>query len=81
MMSAILLLAVANGTTLLDQQFRRAGTNAVHLKGFVEAAGESYGEFGQRAAVFLIEGMPQQDLSEQGVWLDPCQGLKRLRKN
>ena len=42
----------------------KAGKNSNELELFIEAAKKSYGNFGYRAATFLIEGMPEQDLTQ-----------------
>ncbi len=46
----------------LEKRLALAGDNAGEIKAFVEAAREGYGEFGEKAAVFLVEGMPESDL-------------------
>lgn len=51
----------------LAEQLRVAGGNAGEIRGFVEAAREGHGAFGEKAAVALVEGMPAGDL----------QGLKK----
>ena len=55
-------LSLAWAETEMEKRLAVAGDNAGEIKGFVEAAREGYGEFGERAAVFLIEGMPENDL-------------------
>ncbi len=46
----------------LEHQLASAGKNAVEINGFIEAAAQVHGTFGKRAAVFLVEGMPEHDL-------------------
>ena len=48
--------------TELEKRLTAAGENAGEIKSFVAAAREGYGEFGEKAAVFLVEGMPESDL-------------------
>ncbi len=58
------------GTTPLDHAvdlktaLDKAGENRNELELFIEAAKKSYGNFGHRAAKFLIEGMPEEDLKK-----------------
>ena len=58
------------GTTPLDHAvdlktaLDKAGENRNELELFIEAAKKSYGNFGHRAAKFLIEGMPEEDLTK-----------------
>ena len=49
-----------NLKTALD----RAGENRNELELFIESAKKTHGDFGQRAAKFLIEGMPAKDLKK-----------------
>lgn len=51
----------------VESQIKLAGENAPEISGFLESAGKKHGEFGTKAARFLVEGMPPKDL----------QGLKR----
>jgi hypothetical protein len=46
----------------LESRLELAGDNAVEIRGFVEAAAERHGKFGERAAIYLVEGMPEKDL-------------------
>lgn len=46
----------------LEPQLEVAEANAAEIRGFVEAARESYGDPGGRAAEFLVAGMPAADL-------------------
>ncbi|MDA0768575.1 MAG: polyhydroxyalkanoate depolymerase [Verrucomicrobia bacterium] len=46
----------------LAERLRVAGENAGEIRGFVEAAREEHGAFGEKAAVALVEGMPAGDL-------------------
>ena len=41
--------------TELEKRLTAAGENAGEIKSFVAAAREGYGEFGEKAAVFLVE--------------------------
>ena len=55
-----LLSALAKGS--VEDQLKVAGENAIEISGFLEAAGKKHGEFGTKAARFLVEGMPSKDL-------------------
>lgn len=62
-LTALLWLAAAGpAAASLDQQLAAAGDNAAELRGFIEAAATDHGKFGERAAVFLVEGIPASDL-------------------
>ncbi len=54
--------SVAAGETTLEKQLAAAGENAGEIRGFMSAAAESHGAFGEKAAAFLVEGMPARDL-------------------
>ena len=40
----------------------QAGENRATIERFLEESGEQYGEFGRRAAEFLVRYMPERDL-------------------
>ena len=64
-MKALLILTLLSGVArgdALHEPLQLAGDNATEIRGFVEAATEQHGDFGERAATFLVEGMPPQDL-------------------
>ena len=42
----------------------KAGNNRIELQAFIAYAKEKHGEFGHRAAVFLVESMPETDLKQ-----------------
>ena len=48
----------------LKMALDKAGENRIELELFIKAAKESHGDFGARAAKFLIKGMPEQDLKK-----------------
>ena len=48
----------------LKMALDKAGENRIELELFIKAAKESHGDFGDRAAKFLIKGMPEQDLKK-----------------
>lgn len=49
--------------TALEAQLARAGENASELRAFVDRAAEEHGDLGERAAGFLIQNMPERDLT------------------
>lgn len=55
-----LLCALAKAS--VDDQLKLAGENASEISGFLEAAGKKHGQFGTKAARFLVKGMPPKDL-------------------
>jgi len=55
-----LLSALAKAS--VEDQLKLAGGNASEISSFIEAAGKKHGEFGAKAARFLVEGMPSKDL-------------------
>ena len=63
----VLLCSVsASAQVLLEKQIGLAGANAGEIRAFVSAAAETHGAFGGKAAVFLVEGMPEPDLKSLG---------------
>jgi hypothetical protein len=54
------LLAAAPALT--EEQRATAGANAAEIQGFLEAAAKDHGAKGEKAALFLVEGMPSTDL-------------------
>lgn len=57
--------AVLGGSGLLaavEDRLALAGDNATEIRAFLESAREHHGEFGAKAAAFLVEGMPSTDL-------------------
>lgn len=65
-MGAILLglglISWAGAETEIEKRLAVAGDNAGQIKTFLESAREGYGKVGEKAAVFLVEGMPESDL-------------------
>ena len=59
----ILLTGISHGDVLRDH-LEAAANNADEIRAFVDVAKERYGDFGQRAAEFLVSGMPTRDLKE-----------------
>ena len=55
-----LLCALAKAS--VEDQLKLAGENASEISGFLEAAGKKHGQFGTKAARFLVKGMPPKDL-------------------
>ena len=47
---------------MLEERLKAAAGNADEIRGFVEAAAEGYGQAGEQAALFLLDGMPERDL-------------------
>ena len=45
-----------------EKRLASAGANAAEISSFVKGAREKHGELGERAAVFLVKGMPAMDL-------------------
>jgi poly(3-hydroxybutyrate) depolymerase len=58
----LMVTPLAGAETKLEKQLVSAGKNAVEIKGFIEAAAEGHGVLGKKAAIFLVEGMPERDL-------------------
>lgn len=64
----IFFLLLIAGTTLLGQTtdiksaLTRAGENRAELELFIESAKKTHGDFGLRAANFLVSNMPEKDL-------------------
>lgn len=60
----LLLLGIvsASAETLFDERIKQAGDNGREISAFVGSAREKHGGFGERAARFLVEGMPGSDL-------------------
>ena len=54
--------ALVQAEDLFDAVLAKAGDNRVELEAFITTAKNEHGEFGHRAAVFLVEGMPELDL-------------------
>jgi len=63
--ASLLAGAVALGQAgeALDAALAKAGDNRAELEAFIATAQKTHGELGQRAAEFLVEGMPPGDLS------------------
>ncbi|SVB57173.1 uncharacterized protein METZ01_LOCUS210027, partial [marine metagenome] len=61
---AFLAGAVAFGEAgeVLDAALVKAGDNRAELEAFISTAKKTHGVLGQRAAEFLVEGMPERDL-------------------
>ena len=63
----IFFLLLIAGTTLLGQTtdiksaLTRAGENRAELELFIESAKNTHGDFGLRAANFLVSNMPEKD--------------------
>lgn len=57
LLSGVVLSAVEDRLAL-------AGENAGEIRAFLDSARERHGEFGGKAAAFLVEGMPAADLRE-----------------
>ena len=55
-----LLNALAKAS--VEDQLKLAGGNASEISGFLETAGKKHGQFGTKAARFLVKGMPPKDL-------------------
>lgn len=55
-----LLSALAKAS--VEDQLKLAGGNASEISGFLETAGKKHGQFGTKAARFLVKGMPPKDL-------------------
>ncbi|MBC8244781.1 MAG: polyhydroxyalkanoate depolymerase [Verrucomicrobia bacterium] len=57
-------VALGQAAEALEAALAKAGDNRAELNAFVAAAKKTHGDFGQRAAVFLVEGMPEADLRQ-----------------
>ena len=55
-------MALGPAGEALDAALAKAGDNRAELEAFIVAAKKTHGDFGQRAANFLVEGMPADDL-------------------
>jgi len=64
--TALLSLAwssiLAAAPALTEEQAQAAGDNAAEIQGFLEASAKDHGATGEKAALFLVEGMPSADL-------------------
>lgn len=61
--SLVLVVGAANAEeSTLDPQLAAAGKNAAEIRGFLDGAKKAHGAFGEKAARFLVEGMPARDL-------------------
>ncbi|MBT8036740.1 MAG: dienelactone hydrolase family protein [Verrucomicrobiae bacterium] len=56
------IMPVVQAGAKIDQQLASAGKNAQEISGFIEAATKKHGVWGNKAALFLVEGMPENDL-------------------
>ncbi|MDP6679779.1 MAG: transglutaminase domain-containing protein, partial [Verrucomicrobiota bacterium] len=55
-------VALGQAAEAFETALSKAGDNRAELEAFVAEAKKAHGDPGQRAAVFLIEGMPEADL-------------------
>jgi hypothetical protein len=58
----LVVTPLTRAETKLEKQLVRASKNAVEINGFIETAAKDHGVLGKKAAVFLVEGMPEHDL-------------------
>ena len=58
----IFFLLGAFAKASIGDQLKLAGENASEISGFLETAGKKHGQFGTKAARFLVKGMPPKDL-------------------
>lgn len=56
-------VALGQAGEVLDAALVKAGANRAELEAFIATAKKTHGDLGQRAAEFLVEGMPPGDLS------------------
>ena len=56
-------VALGQAEESLDAALAKAGDNRAELETFISTAKKRHGDLGQRAAEFLVEGMPPGDLS------------------
>ncbi len=61
-LAGLLLIAPGGVKAEWEKRLAAAGDNAAEISAFVKLAGEKHGELGERAAVFLVKGMPAVDL-------------------
>ena len=61
-LAGLLLISSGGAKAEWEKRLAAAGDNAVEISAFVKAARDKHGEFGERAAVFLVQGMPVVDL-------------------
>ena len=65
MIRALLLLTLFTGVARADtlqDPLDTAGANAAEIQGFIQSATDAHGDFGSKAAEFLVQGMSEQDL-------------------
>ena len=56
-------VALGQAGEVLDAALEKAGDNRGELEAFIATAQKTHGDVGQRAAEFLVEGMPPGDLT------------------
>lgn len=61
-LAGLLLIAPGGVKAEWEKRLAAAGDNAAEISAFVKLAREKHGELGERAAVFLVTGMPVADL-------------------
>ncbi len=61
-LAGLLLIAPGGVKAEWEKRLAAAGDNAAEISAFVKLAREKHGESGERAAVFLVTGMPVADL-------------------
>ena len=61
-LAGLLLIAPGGVKAEWEKRLAAAGDNAAEISAFVKLAREKHGELGERAAVFLVTGMPVGDL-------------------
>jgi hypothetical protein len=66
----------------VEGSLKSAGENAPEIQGFLAQAAERHGAFGERAATFLVEGMPPSDLRslDTGFLVENLDLAMRARK-
>ena len=62
-LTGLLLMIPCGADADWEKRLVAAGANAAEISTFVKKARERHGEFGERAAVFLVNGMPAMDLT------------------
>ena len=61
---SIFVISLGQAEQASQTALAKAGDNRSELEAFISAAKKTHGDFGHRAAVFLIEGMPESDLKK-----------------
>ena len=61
---SIVVISLVQAEKASQTALAKAGDNRSELEAFISAAKKTHGDFGHRAAVFLVDGMPESDLKQ-----------------